>query len=52
MDPVEFNKKKLKSIFFNYFGNNFEEVLNKMDRQETSITNLHDVPNYRDKKKC
>jgi hypothetical protein len=22
-----------------------------MDRQETSITNLHDVPNYRDKKK-
>jgi hypothetical protein len=50
MDPVEFNKKKLKSIFFNYFGNNFEEVLNKMDRQETSITNLHDVPNYRDKK--
>jgi hypothetical protein len=51
MDPVEFNKKKLKSIFFNYFGNNFEEVLNKMDRQETSITNLHDVPNYRDKKK-
>jgi hypothetical protein len=50
MDPVEFNKKKLKSIFFNYFGNNFEEVLNKMDRQETSITNLHDVSNYRDKK--